>query len=83
MYKRQLAKGETPKIADLKVEIVEALGSEAFAHGWLRSSGPTVIARLDAADARTVRAGASIPLGAPPSAIHLFDATTDRALLVG
>ena len=75
-----LAKGETPKIADLKVEIVEALGSEAFAHGWLTSSGPTVIARLDAADARTVRPGAVIPLGAAPTSVHLFDASTDRAL---
>ena len=75
-----LAKGESPKVADLKVEIVEALGSEAFAHGWLTSSGPTVIARLDAADARTVRPGSVIPLGAAPTAVHLFDASTDRAL---
>ncbi len=75
-----LAKGDTPKIAELKVEIVEALGSEAFAHGWLRSSGPTVIARLDAADARDVKPGSVIPLGAAPSSIHLFDAMTDRAL---
>ena len=63
-----------------QVEIVEALGSEAFAHGWLTSSGPTVIARLDAADARTVRPGSVIPLGAAPTAVHLFDASTDRAL---
>jgi sn-glycerol 3-phosphate transport system ATP-binding protein/multiple sugar transport system ATP-binding protein len=75
-----LAKGEAPKIADLKVEIVEALGSEAFAHGWLTTNGPTVIARLDAADARSVRAGSVIPLTAPPGAIHLFDSATDRAL---
>ncbi len=75
-----LAKGDAPKIADLKVEIVEALGSEAFAHGWLTSSGPTVIARLDAADARSVRPGAVIPLGCAPTAVHLFDASTDRAL---
>ena len=32
-----LSRGEHT-IAQLKVEIVEALGSEAFAHGWLRSS---------------------------------------------
>ncbi|MBX3224533.1 MAG: sn-glycerol-3-phosphate ABC transporter ATP-binding protein UgpC [Labilithrix sp.] len=75
-----LAKGDAPKIAELKVEIVEALGSEAFAHGWLTSSGPTVIARLDAADARTVKPGSVIPLGAAPTSIHLFDAATDRAL---
>jgi ABC-type sugar transport system ATPase subunit len=75
-----LAKGSVPKVAELKVEIVEALGSEAFAHGWLTSSGPTFIARLDAADARSVKPGSVIPLGAPPSAIHLFDAVTDCAL---
>ena len=75
-----LAKGDAPKIADLKVEIVEALGSEAFAHGWLTSSGPTVIARLDAADARSVKPGSVIPLGAAPTSVHLFDASTDRAL---
>jgi sn-glycerol 3-phosphate transport system ATP-binding protein/multiple sugar transport system ATP-binding protein len=75
-----LAKGDAPKLAELKVEIVEALGSEAFAHGWLRSSGPTFIARLDAADARSVQPGSAIPLSAAPSAIHLFDAKTDRAL---
>ena len=75
-----LAKGETPRIGELKVEIVEALGSEAFAHGWLRSGGPNVIARLDAADARSVKTGSVIPLAAAPSTIHLFDAATDRAL---
>ena len=75
-----LAKGDAPKIADLKVEIVEALGSEAFAHGWLTSSGPTVIARLDAADARSVKPGSVIPLGAAPTSVHLFDVSTDRAL---
>jgi sn-glycerol 3-phosphate transport system ATP-binding protein/multiple sugar transport system ATP-binding protein len=73
-----LAKAEA--IAELKVEIIEALGSEAFAHGWLRSSGPTVITRLDAADARGVKAGSTIPIAAAPSSIHLFDAKTERAL---
>lgn len=75
-----LAKGGAPTIGELKVEIVEALGSEAFAHGWLRSSGPTFIARLDAADARTVKPGSVIPLGVAPTAVHLFDAKTDRAI---
>lgn len=74
-----LAKGAAPKLGDLTVEIVEALGSEAFAHGRLHASGPTLIARLDAADARGLRPGAMIPIGAAPLAIHLFDAD-DRAL---
>ena len=69
-----------PTIAELKVEIVEALGSEAFAHGWLRQAGPTFVTRLDAADARGVKPGSTIPLTASPSSIHLFDAKTDRAL---
>jgi ABC-type sugar transport system ATPase subunit len=69
-----------PTIAELKVEIVEALGSEAFAHGWLRQAGPTFITRLDAADARGVKSGSTIPLTVSPRAIHLFDAKTDRAL---
>jgi ABC-type sugar transport system ATPase subunit len=75
-----LAKGDAPKVAELKVEIVEVLGSEAFVHGWIRSSGPTFIARLDAADARSVKAGAVLPLTAPATTVHLFDAKTDRAL---
>jgi sn-glycerol 3-phosphate transport system ATP-binding protein/multiple sugar transport system ATP-binding protein len=68
-------------VAELKVEIVEALGSEAFAHGWLRQAGPTFITRLDAADARGVKSGSTIPLTASPTSIHLFDAKTDRALV--
>jgi multiple sugar transport system ATP-binding protein len=67
-------------IGELTVEIVEALGSEAFAHGSLGPSGPTVIARLDAADARNVKGGSVIPLAAAPRTIHLFDAASDRAL---
>src|SRR5688572_16285487 len=48
-----LAKDDAPAVADLKVELVEALGFEAFVHGWLKASGPSVIARIDASDART------------------------------
>jgi sn-glycerol 3-phosphate transport system ATP-binding protein/multiple sugar transport system ATP-binding protein len=75
-----LAKGEASKVAELRVEIVEALGSEAFAHGSLEAGGATIIARLDASDARGLKPGSVIPLGAAPSSLHLFDATTDRAL---
>jgi sn-glycerol 3-phosphate transport system ATP-binding protein/multiple sugar transport system ATP-binding protein len=74
------AERHDPTIAELKVEIVEALGSEAFAHGWLRQAGPTFVTRLDAADARGVKSGSTIPLTVAPRAIHLFDAKTDRAL---
>jgi sn-glycerol 3-phosphate transport system ATP-binding protein/multiple sugar transport system ATP-binding protein len=75
-----LAKTDGPKVGELAVEIVEALGSEAFAHGRLEAGGPVVIARLDAVDARAVKPGAVIAVFAPPSAVHLFDGVTDRAL---
>jgi ABC-type sugar transport system ATPase subunit len=64
----------------LKVEIVEALGFEAFAHGWLRASGPRIIARLDAEEARRVKAGDTLPLTVDPCKVHLFDPDTGRAL---
>ena len=68
-----LAKNGAATVAELKVELVEALGSEAFAHGWLRASGPSVVARLDADDARSVRSGSAIPLAIAPARVHLFD----------
>jgi len=75
-----LAKDGGSSIGELKVEIVEALGFEAFAHGWLRAAGPTVVARLDADDARTVKAGKAIPIAAEPARVHLFDPKTGRSL---
>jgi sn-glycerol 3-phosphate transport system ATP-binding protein/multiple sugar transport system ATP-binding protein len=75
-----LAKNDAPKVAELKVELVEALGFEAFAHGWLRQSGPSIIARLEADDTKTVRAGATIPLAAPAARVHLFDPKTGVSL---
>jgi sn-glycerol 3-phosphate transport system ATP-binding protein/multiple sugar transport system ATP-binding protein len=73
-----LAKGRAA--LELKVEIVEALGFEAYAHGWLTASGPRIIARLEANDARRVRAGEALPLGADPCKVHLFDPESGRAL---
>jgi sn-glycerol 3-phosphate transport system ATP-binding protein/multiple sugar transport system ATP-binding protein len=67
-------------VATLKVELVEALGFEAYAYGWLRASGPRIVVRLDAADARRVKAGDQLPLGVDPARIHLFDARTGLAL---
>ncbi|HEY8089238.1 MAG TPA: ATP-binding cassette domain-containing protein, partial [Polyangiaceae bacterium] len=66
--------------ATLKVELVEALGFEAFAYGWLRASGPRVVARLEAADAKKVKAGETLPLGVDPQRVHLFDVKTGKAL---
>ena len=76
----RLATDNAPKLADLHVEFIESLGTEAFAHGRFDPGGPIVIARLDAADARTVRPGHTLPIGIAPSAIHLFDAHTERAI---
>ena len=75
-----LAKGEAPSVAELKVELVEALGSEAFAHGWLRASGPSVVARLGADDAKMVRPGSAVALAVAKSRVHLFDPKTGIAL---
>jgi ABC-type sugar transport system ATPase subunit len=66
--------------ATLKVELVEALGFEAFAYGWLRASGPRIVARLEAADARRVKGGAELPLTVERGRVHLFDPETGRAL---
>jgi multiple sugar transport system ATP-binding protein len=75
-----LAKNGAPTVAELKVELVEALGSEAFAHGWLRAAGPSVVARLDADDARSVRPGSAINLAVAPARLHLFDPKSGLAL---
>jgi ABC-type sugar transport system ATPase subunit len=74
------AKDATQAAAKLNVEIVEALGFEAFAHGWLRASGPRVIARLEAHDGKRVQSGESLPLAVAPHRVHLFDPTSGRAL---
>jgi ABC-type sugar transport system ATPase subunit len=67
-------------VTTLKVELVEALGFEAFAHGWLRASGPRVIARIEADRARQVHAGDQLPLGVSPARVHLFDPQTGLSL---
>jgi len=67
-------------VALLHVEIVEALGFEAFAHGWLKASGPRVICRLEADEARSARAGDEIAVSAVTERVHLFDPKTGLAL---
>jgi ABC-type sugar transport system ATPase subunit len=75
------ARGEPCDVAaTLQVELVEALGFEAFAHGWLTSSGPRVIVRLEAADVKEVKIGDALPLRVESAHVHLFDAVTGLAL---
>ena len=75
-----LAKNGAEVVGELKVEIVEALGSEAFAHGWLRQAGPSIIARLDADDARGLGPGKAVSLAVSPRRVHLFDPASGRSL---
>ncbi|HEY8072762.1 MAG TPA: TOBE domain-containing protein, partial [Labilithrix sp.] len=71
------------RVAELKVEIVEALGSEAFAHGWLTQAGPSIVARLTPEEARATRAGTTLAVTVSPSRVHLFDPKTGVSLACG
>lgn len=61
---------------ELQVDVVEALGSETFAHGSV--GGEVVVARLD--PGAQVSAGDRLRLSAAPELIHVFDPQTGRAL---
>jgi ABC-type sugar transport system ATPase subunit len=74
-----LAKNGAPAVAKLSVELVEALGSEAFAHGTLVDGDATVVARLETDEIRTVKAGDTIPLTVAAARVHLFDSKTGVA----
>ncbi|MFK7990681.1 MAG: ABC transporter ATP-binding protein [Sandaracinaceae bacterium] len=58
------------------VDVVEAMGFEAFAHGDV--GGVRFVARLESEEARTVKRGDVIRL--ETQAHHLFDRDTERAL---
>ncbi|GAB4217171.1 MAG: sn-glycerol-3-phosphate import ATP-binding protein UgpC [Sandaracinaceae bacterium] len=64
------------------VDVVEAMGFEAYAHGSVRSESQTVpgtfIARLDGEAATRVRHGEILSLGVERA--HLFDAETERPI---
>jgi sn-glycerol 3-phosphate transport system ATP-binding protein/multiple sugar transport system ATP-binding protein len=67
----------------LLVELVEALGFEAYVHGTTHDpngSGKKLIVRLDAEDGRRVKAGEKLPLAFDPEHLHLFDKKTGVAL---
>ncbi len=76
----RIARTGEPTVATLRVELLEFLGFEAYAHGWTKASGPKVVVRLDGDDARGVQAGSELGLFADPCKIHLFDARSGIAL---
>jgi sn-glycerol 3-phosphate transport system ATP-binding protein/multiple sugar transport system ATP-binding protein len=69
--------GDRPSV-EMKVELVEALGFEAYAHGWVRAAGPRLVVRLDASPTRAVKVGSTLSLAAENP--HLFDPKTGLAL---
>jgi sn-glycerol 3-phosphate transport system ATP-binding protein/multiple sugar transport system ATP-binding protein len=76
----RLARDNEAPLFTLKIELLEALGFEAFAHGLTRSDGPRVVARVEASAAKRVKAGDALALATDAEKIHLFDAATGEAL---
>ena len=72
--------GDDGAAAKLVVEVVEALGFEAFAHGWIRQAGPRFVVRLGPESLARVRPGEKIGLVAPKAKVHLFDTKTGLSL---
>jgi multiple sugar transport system ATP-binding protein len=66
--------------ATLRVEIVEALGFEAFAHGWITAGGPQVVVRLEASQSKEIKVAGVVPLTVDKAHVHLFDAATGVSL---
>ena len=62
------------------VEVLETLGFEAYAHGWIRQAGPRFVVRLHGAELARARVGERLPLGVPKEHVHLFDAKTGLSL---
>lgn len=64
----------------LHIDVVEALGSETFAHGTLAGSTSRFTVRLHGH--QKVRAGDRIPVNPRDGAVHVFDAATGLSLAV-
>jgi multiple sugar transport system ATP-binding protein len=62
---------------DMKVDVVERLGSDQFLYGQV--GGDQVTARVDPRMA--VQPGDKVRLGLDTRTLHYFDAVTERALL--
>ena len=64
-------------VLDMKVDVVERLGSDQFLYGQV--GGDTITARVD--PRMKVELGGRARLGLDPRSLHLFDAETEKALL--
>ena len=62
------------------VEVLETLGFEAYAHGWIRQAGPRFVVRLHGDELAHARVGERLPLAVPKQHVHLFDAKTGLSL---
>ena len=62
----------------MAVEVVEAMGFEAYAHGKVGEA--RFVARIEGEHASRLQAGEALSLDVARSALHLFDAQTERAL---
>jgi sn-glycerol 3-phosphate transport system ATP-binding protein/multiple sugar transport system ATP-binding protein len=62
----------------LRVEVVEAMGFEAYAHG--RVGQVPFVARLEGEATTATRPGDVLRLDVPPRGVHLFDPQTEAAL---
>jgi ABC-type sugar transport system ATPase subunit len=63
------------------VEVVEAMGFEAYAHG--RIGGAQFIARLEGDAQAGVHVGDTLALDVVAEGVHLFDATSGATLARG
>ena len=57
----------------MRVEVIEALGSEAFVHGKVDGADTRLVACIAPEEAKKLRAGATISVGVDPARVHLFD----------
>jgi ABC-type sugar transport system ATPase subunit len=62
----------------LRVEVVEAMGFEAYAHG--KVGDHPFVARLDGERARELAPGDTLALDVAPGRLHLFDPDSERML---
>ncbi len=73
----QVCEAENAAIA-FEVEVIEAMGFEAYAHGKVGET--RFVARIDSDVAAKTKAGDRLGLSVPAEAVHLFDPESERAI---